>query len=110
MNSLNELFFNSSMAEGMTYDQILADVQQYCTTNHADTLSSEGNQEQAKALLQEFIKQYVIKCNYKVDDLSIEELCERLYEDMAGCSLKTGFIRRVWRRSTSTPMMISRLL
>ena len=92
MNSLNELFFNSSQAEGMTYDQILADVQQYCTTNHADTLSSEGNQEQAKALLQEFIKQYVIKCNYRVDDLALDDLCERLYEDMAGCSFLKNWI------------------
>ena len=33
MTSLNEIFFNSAKAEGMTYEDILADVQQYCTTN-----------------------------------------------------------------------------
>ena len=37
MNSLNELFFNHSAAEGMTYEDILDDVQKYCTANHADT-------------------------------------------------------------------------
>ena len=45
MTSLNEIFFNSAKAEGMTYEDILADVQQYCTTNHANTLSGEGSQE-----------------------------------------------------------------
>ena len=77
MTSLNEIFFNSAKAEGMTYEDILADVQQDCTTNHADTLSGEGSQEKAKALLQEFIMQYVMKCNYAVS---------------------TGFTRRASRR------------
>lgn len=94
MNSLNELFFNSAQAKGVTYDEILADVQQYCTTNHADTLSGEGNQEKAKTLLQEFILQYVIKCNYAVEGLSLEELRDRLYEDMAGCSFLKNWIYR----------------
>ena len=92
MTSLNEIFFNSAKAEGMTYEDILADVQQYCTTNHADTLSGEGNQEKAKALLQEFIMQYVMKCNYAVEGLSLEALSERLYEDMAGCSFLKHWI------------------
>lgn len=51
MNSLNELFFNHSAAEGMTYEDILDDVQKYCTANHADTLSGETDPEQAKKLL-----------------------------------------------------------
>lgn len=94
MNSLNELFFNSAQAKGITYDEILADVQQYCTNNHADTLSGEGNQEKAKSLLQEFILQYVIKRNYAVEGLSLEDLCDRLYEDMAGCSFLKNWIYR----------------
>lgn len=92
MTSLNEIFFNSAKAEGMTYEDILADVQQYCTTNHANTLSGEGSQEKAKALLQEFIMQYVMKCNYAVEGLSLEALSERLYEDMAGCSFLKHWI------------------
>ena len=94
MNSLNELFFNSAQAKGITYDEILADVQQYCTNNHADTLSGEGDQEKAKSLLQEFILQYVIKRNYAVEGLSLEDLCDRLYEDMAGCSFLKNWIYR----------------
>ena len=84
MNSLNELFFNHSAAEGMTYEDILDDVQKYCTANHADTLSGETDPEQAKKLLKEFILQYLIKCSYGVEGMSSAELCENLYEDMAG--------------------------
>ena len=100
MNSLNELFFNHSAAEGMTYEDILDDVQKYCTANHADTLSGETDPEQAKKLLKEFILQYLIKCSYGVEGMSSAELCENLYEDMAGFSFlqKNGFTGKVWRK------------
>ena len=92
MNSLNELFFNRAAAEGLSYDEILEDVQKYCTANHADTLSGETYTERAKALLKEFILQYLIKCSYRVDGLSTDELCENLYEDMAGFSFLKKWI------------------
>ena len=75
MNSLNELFFNHSAAEGMTYEDILDDVQKYCTANHADTLSGETDPEQAKKLLKEFILQYLIKCSYGVEKMDLPERC-----------------------------------
>lgn len=43
MDSLNEMFFNHKAAEGLTYEDILEDVQKYCTANHADTLSGEAD-------------------------------------------------------------------
>lgn len=94
MNSLNELFFNHAAAEGMSYEDILADVQKYCTANHADTLSGETDQENAKRLLKDFILQYLLKCSYGVEGMSTEELCENLYEDMAGCSFLKKWIYR----------------
>lgn len=48
MDSLNDLFFSSTNQESMSYDQILEDVQRYCTSQHADKLSTEGNQEEAR--------------------------------------------------------------
>ena len=98
MNSLNELFFNRAAAEGLSYDEILEDVQKYCTANHADTLSGETDTERAKALLKEFILQYLIKCSYRVDGLSTDELCENLYEDMAGFSFLKKWIYKKRRR------------
>lgn len=92
MNSLNEMFFSAAEKESMTYEQILADVQRYCTQNHADKLTTEGDQEEAKKLLQEFITRYVQNRSYHIDGMSTEELCNSLYEDMAGISFLRKWI------------------
>lgn len=51
MERLNDLFFSSKASDGLTYEQILTDVQRFVTQNHADTLSNEGNPEEARKLL-----------------------------------------------------------
>ena len=86
MESLNDMFFTSAGKETLTYDQILEDVQRYCTEKHADKLSGETNREEATKLLREFIGQYVTSRSYHIEGLSTEELCSTLYEDMAGIS------------------------
>lgn len=92
MESLNDMFFTSAGKEVLTYDQILEDVQKYCTEKHADKLSGEGSQDEARKLLREFIAQYVISRSYHIDGLSTEELCDTLYEDMAGISFLKKWI------------------
>ena len=92
MDSLNELFFTSMNQEALSYEQILEDVQRYCTSNHADKLSTEGNQDEARKLLREFIFQYVTSRSYRIEDLSSTELCDTLYEDMAGISFLKKWI------------------
>lgn len=92
MDSLNDLFFTSMNQESISYEQILEDVQRYCTSQHADKLSTEGNQEEARKLLKEFIFQYVSNRSYHVDELSTEDLCDTLYEDMAGISFLKKWI------------------
>lgn len=92
MDSLNDLFFTSMNQEALSYEQILEDVQRYCTSNHADKLSTEGNQEEARKLLREFIFQYVTNRSYRMEGLSATELCDTLYEDMAGISFLKKWI------------------
>lgn len=93
MNSLNEMFFSHKQdMESIPYDKILEDVQRYCTEYHADKLSSEGDPEKARSLLKEFIASYVLKCRYYLERLTQEELVEKLYEDMAGCSFLKKWI------------------
>ena len=92
MESLNDMFFTSAGKETLTYDQILEDVQKYCTEKHADKLSGEGSQDEARKLLREFIGQYVISRSYHIEGLSTEELCDTLYEDMAGISFLKKWI------------------
>ena len=70
MDSLNDMFFRSTASENLTYDQILEDVQKYCTEKHADKLSTEGNQEEARKLLREFIFQYVSSRSYAIENMT----------------------------------------
>lgn len=92
MDSLNELFFNHTAKEGITYENILEDVQKYCTSNHADALSGEGDPELARQMLKEFILQYLMKCAYEVKGMNLYDLCDNLYEDMAGYSFLNKWI------------------
>lgn len=92
MDSLNDMFFTSTASESLSYDQILEDVQKYCTEKHSDKLSTEGNQEEARKLLREFIFQYVISRSYRMEGMTTEELCDSLYEDMAGISFLKKWI------------------
>ena len=92
MESLNDMFFASAGKETLTYDQILEDVQKYCTEKHADKLTTEGNRDEARKLLREFISQYIISRSCHIDGLTTEELCDTLYEDMAGISFLKKWI------------------
>ncbi len=92
MESLNDMFFTAARQEAMSYDQILEDVQKYCTSRHADKLTTEGNQEEARKLLREFICQYIISRSYHMEGMTTEELCDTLYEDMAGISFLKKWI------------------
>lgn len=92
LESLNDIFFTSAAHTELTYDQILEDVQKYCTEKHADKLSTEGNQGEARKLLKEFILQYVINRSYRIEGMTTEELCDSLYEDMAGISFLKKWI------------------
>ena len=70
MESLNDMFFTSAGKETLTYDQILEDVQKYCT----DKLTTEGKRDEARKLLREFISQYIISRSYHIEGLTTEEI------------------------------------
>ena len=96
MNNLNDIFFAPVATEGQTYEQILEDVQRYFSEKHATTIANagDGDGETAKAtiLLKELMVQYLVKRKYAVEGLTTEELCEKLYEDMAGYSFLKKWI------------------
>lgn len=96
MNNLNDIFFAAAANDKMTYDQILEDVQRYFSENHASTIAEagEGNTERAITVLKELMVQYLVKRKYAVDGLNTQELCEKLYEDMAGYSFLRKWIYR----------------
>lgn len=96
MNNLNDIFFAPVATEGLTYDQILEDVQRYFAENHASVIAEAGesNTERATTVLKELMVQYLVKRKYAVDGLTTEELCAKLYEDMAGYSFLKKWIYR----------------
>ena len=90
MNTLNDIFFTATASEGVTYEQILEDVQRYFSENHASTIAGEG--DKAGDLLRELMTQYLVKRKYALEGMNTEELCARLYEDMAGYSFLRKWI------------------
>lgn len=96
MNNLNDIFFAPAANDKLTYDQILEDVQRYFSENHASTIAEagEGSAGRAITVLKELMVQYLVKRKYAVDGLNTQELCEKLYEDMAGYSFLKKWIYR----------------
>lgn len=92
MNNLNDIFFAPTATEGFTYEQILEDVQRYFTEHHAAKLASDDRTGKTDEILKELITQYLVKRKYIVEGLSITELCDKLYEDMAGYSFLRKWI------------------
>lgn len=96
MNNLNDIFFAPVSTEGLTYEQVLEDVQRYFAEKYASTIAgaSEGDTEKAAAVLKELMVQYLVKRKYALEGLTTEELCAKLYEDMAGYSFLKKWIYR----------------
>lgn len=94
MNNLNDIFFAPAANQDLTYEQILEDVQRYFAENHAATIAEagDGNTDRASSLLKELMVQYIVKRKYAIEGLTTEELCEKLYEDMAGYSFLKKWI------------------
>ncbi|MBP1737671.1 MAG: Type secretion system hydrolase TadA/VirB11/CpaF, TadA subfamily [Oscillospiraceae bacterium] len=94
MNNLNDIFFTPASTQGLTYEQVLEDVQRYFAEKHASTIAgaSESDTEKAAAVLKELMVQYLVKRKYALEGLTIEDLCARLYEDMAGYSFLKKWI------------------
>lgn len=96
MNNLNDIFFAPAASEGLTYEKVLENVQRYFSENHASTIAEagEGNTLRAAAVVKELMIQYLVKRKYAIDGFTTEELCARLYEDMAGYSFLKKWIYR----------------
>ena len=92
-DGLHDVFFHTSEAPQMTYDQILDDVRAYMVENHSRTIS-EGSEESEK-LVQNLIMQYLTQKKYALPDMSMNELSSKLYEYMAGLAFLRKYIYAV---------------
>ncbi len=94
MANLNDIFFTAAATEELTYDKVLAEVQRYFAENYASTIAGagDGDTEKASELLKELMVQYCVKRKFVIEGITTEELCEKLYEDMAGYSFLKKWI------------------
>ena len=92
-DGLHDVFFHTSEAPQMTYDQILDDVRRYMIDNHSRAIS-EGSEE-SEMLVQNLIMQYLTQKKYALPDMSMNELSSKLYEYMAGLAFLRKYIYAV---------------
>ena len=94
MKNLNDIFFAPAEDSSLTYDQILEDVQRYFSENHASTIAGagDGDTQRASSVLKELMVQYLVKRRISLQGFTTEELCAKLYEDMAGYSFLKKWI------------------
>lgn len=89
--SVREQFVNNSSNNKNTYENALELVRSKITDNHRDLLA-ENDADEIKKQLVKTIKQILIKEKIFVDGCQIDELTNRIYDDMAGGSFLTKYI------------------
>ncbi len=89
--TLSKILYNSASeaapAEDNTYESALAKTQAYLSEHHAQTLAETVLQEQARDTVRYLTEQFLTSNKVYVAGMSIRELTNRLYRDMAGYSI-----------------------
>lgn len=92
MGNLNDIFFRADNSSShKSYEEILSEVQEYCTSNYAATISSLDSDD-AEILLRQIILRYLQNQKISFRELSTDELTDMIYEDMAGFSFLRKWI------------------
>ena len=89
-NTLNNIFFSESQAKDKPYEELLSEIQKFITEKHSAAITS--NDKGAPELVRNIIRQYLIKNQYSVGYYTLDELTDRLYNDMAGYSFLKKWI------------------
>lgn len=89
--TLSKILYNraseAAPAEDNTYESALAKTQAYLSEHHAQTLAETVLQEQARDTVRYLTEQFLTSNKVYVAGMSIRELTNRLYRDMAGYSI-----------------------
>ena len=89
--TLSRILYNNASeaapAEDNTYESALAKTQAYLSEHHAQTLAETVLQEQARDTVRYLTEQFLTSHKVYVAGMSIHELTNRLYRDMAGYSI-----------------------
>lgn len=84
--------FLRSKQEINNYNDLLVTVQSYMSNTYENLLSSEMSDADSR-LVKDYIRQYLVTHIIKLDDMTEDELTEKLYSDMAEYSFLTKLLK-----------------
>ena len=84
--------FLRSKQEINNYTDLLVTVQSYMSNTYENLLSSEMSEADSR-LVKDYIRQYLVTHIIKLDDMTEDELTEKLYSDMAEYSFLTKLLK-----------------
>lgn len=84
--------FLRSKQEINNYNDLLVTVQSYMSNTYENLLSSEMSEADSR-LVKDYIRQYLVTHIIKLDDMTEDELTEKLYSDMAEYSFLTKLLK-----------------
>lgn len=86
----NKTFFNKN--EKYRFNDVLEEVQEFMANKYASLLKDDSNDKSIQ--IKSYIKQFIISRNIEVENLSQDELVNKLYRDMAEYSFLTDYLKR----------------
>lgn len=90
MNSM----MKTGSTSGLLYENIIKDVQEYVKDNYAEQLAERIDSDQGHVYLREIIRQYINSKNYANSAEEAEKLSERIYQDLAGNSFLSKYVKQ----------------
>ena len=93
LKTFREIVYNKQTdkpKEQNKYESILEQTRSYLSQNHAEALAQSLTEKSSLAAVKELIKEYIGDQHLRIEGLSMQQLVDRLYGDMAGF----GFLDR----------------
>lgn len=90
-DDLYEVYRATGSARSVEYREILERTQEHCSEKHSELLIADST-PQTMTQLKDIISSFLITNNYSCDDMSIDDLSEKILADMAGYSILAKWI------------------
>ncbi|RGX09354.1 ATPase, T2SS/T4P/T4SS family [Paraclostridium sordellii] len=88
----NKKFFNQN--KKYNFKDVLNEVQNFMANKYASLLRDNEDKKDKSIQIKSYIKQFLISKQIEVDNLSQDELVNKLYRDMAEYSFLTDYLKR----------------
>ncbi len=95
MKTFREIVYNKQTdkpKEQNKYESILDQTRSYLSQNHAEALAQSLTEKSSLAAVKELIREYIGDQHLRIEELSMQQLVDRLYGDMAGFGFLDKYI------------------